>query len=648
MAEEPNAFSALAIGPANPTPFPGPMFHGLNAIINPFKSPPSSPLRSQHHASTAAAGGSGPSKQPAPALTAQAGETQAAGTPKLPKPAFAAPASTAPAQTAPEGTIPPSENQKMPTAVKAAAAGSSVLANQTSGVSPTLPAVPTLPAAAAQPTLASSSLPAPAPAPAPSDNNSRNLLSSAPTSTSSVAAAVPTQAVQRVSKPAQAVTATTAAPSAALPAVAAAAAVPAPSATQAELQTPAAATQQTSQPELQSSQPPVLPGPANLQSASAPIAHVPAAAATPPAPVVAAVPTKAPAAAAVPAAAAPVAAAVLTNAPAATAGNKRPASKRNWDVMTQPEPAAAPEVGTAVAAAATFLPPAVGQTTSATQQLGPEPSTSDTKQRATPAAAGAVQMPIPAPPQVAQSTTAASQAGMLQSLQSGSALEAAKLAASKALAGKELAAKLAADFAQQHRSKQSTAPSVAALPTHLPTHLPAPMDLSAAVKAAAAAAAEKVLGSEAARAKAAAEKLIHEQALKAKQSVQSSGDTHTARMEALRLRNAARKDSPQALAVLPIAMPEPQLAAKVALPPKHSELQDLEQSQGGSRPNKKRGRESQQGAVWDLDTAENLPGPPAVFAAKGDKGRGRTDSPASAGSRDSYRQRRGSADSLQV
>ena len=630
MADKPNAFSALAINP--PDPFPGPMFSGLNAITNPFRSPPSSPLSSRHQAGTAAASGSGSFAQPVLALTAQA-----AGPLAFAKPSSAAAVSIAPVQTAPESVAPASGNQQMS---KAGVAGSSVLANQTSIISAALPAACTLPAADAQATLASSSPPVAAAVAVPPQNNKGNLLSSAPTS-SPAAAVVPAQAVQHGSKPAQAPAVTAAAPSAALSAPAAvpapvailpaAAAVLPPSATQANLHTPPAASQQTSQPKLQGSQPPVLPAPTNMQSL--------------------------PAAAAAPIAAAPIAAAVLANVPtaAAAAASNRPASKRKWDVMRQPQPATAthaatPQVGIANAAAASRPTPAVVQTMSATPQARADPLASATNQCSTNAAAvGLVQLPTSLPQQAVQGAVAARQAATLPALESASAAEAAQTAASKALAGKELAAKLAADFAQQHRSKQSLAPSTAALRSHLPV----PVDLSATVKAAAAAPAEKVLGSEAARAKATAEKFLHEQALKAKQNVQSSGEMHTARMEALRLRNAAREESPQTPAVLPVAavpaaIPEPQLAATAALPPQYSELQDLELSQGGSRANKKRGREPQQAAFWELDTAEVLPGPSFDFAAKGSKSQGRTDSPASTGSRDTHRQRKRSAVSPQV
>lgn len=236
--------------------------------------------------------------------------------------------------------------------------------------------------------------------------------------------------------------------------------------------------------------------------------------------------------------------------------------------------------------------------------------------------------------------------------------ETAGAAASKALAGKDLAAKLAADFAQQHRSKQSSVGTTAG-------QHPVPINLSVAL---ASAVTEKVLNDRdfnerAVRAKAAAEKHIHEQAVRAKQSLQgvrSSEDVHAARMEALRLRNAARHDSPQAPPVLPVdhadqptaataAMPDAQpAAAPAAAPGPSTKSQTLPgASIADSRLTKKRGREEDHMPWVGQEAALELPGPPAGNAASLSR-RERTASPASAGSRDSLRRRGHSADSRQV
>lgn len=254
----------------------------------------------------------------------------------------------------------------------------------------------------------------------------------------------------------------------------------------------------------------------------------------------------------------------------------------------------------------------------------------------------------------------------LPASQASSTAEAAAAAAGQAfaLAGKDLATKLAADFAQQHRSKQSVVATTAGLIGKHPTSL----DVSVAL---AAAAAEKVLNERAlseqevneraVRAKAAAEQHIHEQAVRAKQSVQgmrSSEDVHAARMEALRLRNMARHDSPQAPAVLPAAadqptnmtaaMPDTQpAAAPAAASGLSAKSQTSEASLADSRLKKKRGRDEDLPPVGQ-EAALGLPAPPAGPVALLSHRRERAASPASAGSRDSLRRQGHSANSRQV
>lgn len=272
---------------------------------------------------------------------------------------------------------------------------------------------------------------------------------------------------------------------------------------------------------------------------------------------------------------------------------------------------------------------------------------------------GAVQLPIPGPPPAGQAAKGMNQtAAPSPASQPPSAGETAQATASKALAGKDLAAKLAADFAQQHRSRQSAVAAVVgsqtavAVAAAMATQAAAAVDVSAAIKAAAASAAEKVLQDRAARAKAAAEKHIHEQVLRAKQSVQSSGDVHAARMEAIRLRNAARHGSPQAPAVLPAAAdqaaatavePEPQLRAQGAALHHLAKSQHPESiSDDNSRSRKKRGRDEDHVAPVEHGTELDLPGPPAHRVADLSSRRRsrRSNSPASAGSRDSLRRQR--------
>ena len=541
--------------------------------------------------------------------------------------------------------------------------------------SPT-PAATTVRAAAASPAgqddrTASTAVPAPA------HNTDSIPFSMTPAASAAPAIVAAAQAAPQIRNPVQAEAATASA--SALPSTAV------PSAAEASLQVGPSLAPAPGLPSFKptAASAPPIPAAISLQlaavAASVAAAVTAAAANRPLASVAAAVPL---AAAAVPTAAAnlplasvsaavPATAATLPPAsvpaavPAAAAGN-RPASKRKWDVMAQPQPdaatataaAAAPHAVTSGIAAASHPPPLVALfPKEPTAQARHKPLESGAEPLASSGATGPVQLPIPGPPQASQaamgvSLTSLVSAAALPVSQPPNATEAARAAASKALAGKDLAAKLAADFAEQHRSKQSVVASPAG-PSGMQA---APVDVSLAFKVAAAAAAEKVLQERAVRAKAAAEKHIHEQAMRAKQSVLSSGDVHAARMEALRLRNAARHDSPQPPAVLPAAAdlatavaPEPQLAVQAAAHQHPGKSQHPEAMLGDSRSKKKRGRDEDHIPSVQHETAVDLPGPPADLGANlSNREKQRTDSPVSAGSRDSLKRQAHSSDSRQA
>ena len=224
-------------------------------------------------------------------------------------------------------------------------------------------------------------------------------------------------------------------------------------------------------------------------------------------------------------------------------------------------------------------------------------------------------------------------------------------------AGKELAARLAAEFAQQHRSNQSLAAAGKIPPVSgINAAKALPASIAEAVKAYEAA--QKSIDEKASEATAAAEKLIHEQALKAKHSVQGNGDTHAARMEAIRLRNLARHDLPQ-----PIVLPNPPVqpiptAVAAAQPLAVTQPAVTNQSddpspaaatpQGKSKSRKKRGRKSNPGPAGEGEAVPDLPGAPAEFVARGSGSRLRTDSPASASSHEHVRKSTHSPSSHQV
>ncbi|KAL0021307.1 hypothetical protein WJX77_002019 [Trebouxia sp. C0004] len=367
----------------------------------------------------------------------------------------------------------------------------------------------------------------------------------------------------------------------------------------------------------------------------------------------------------------------------------RNASKRKWDAMTRPKtasvtvltaaapaapvpsssaaattnsPAAPTGAGTATiltppalpAATAQALPAGAERALAAAQHNAPQRSTSailpaavKSSSQAACEAAGShlgrapLCIPVPAAAQLsavpgtmpipAHSTTlsqnpsfqpiSASEAGQPQPV--SQALE----AASKALAGKEIAAKLAAGFAQQHRSGLSL--TARTLPTNtISSGVPAPINLSEAVQVAAAAAAEK---------------LIRDQASNARLSVQSSGDTHAARMEAIRLRTLARHDVPEPVA-LPPPPPQPdtpavaaadrlQPAAQASAAADQSQDSPRTSSKGKSKARRKRGRELPQ-VPWE-PKMPGLTGIPGESAVSGARGRRRTDSPASGDTWDS-------------
>lgn len=305
-------------------------------------------------------------------------------------------------------------------------------------------------------------------------------------------------------------------------------------------------------------------------------------------------------------------------------------------VATSSSQTALPPSSQAAVAASSQLP-LISQTGPAQGQLGTDLGTLPIP------ASGQVStvpgtVPIPAPP------TVLPEKPLSQSIRVSEATHLQP--ASKALeAGKEMAAALAAGFAAQHQSGLSLAPKTTVASVGHSTAA-APIDLSDAVKMAAAAAAEKIIKDKAVKARAAAEKLTHEQALKAFHSVQSGRDTHAARMEAIRLRNLARHDVPESTSLPPPPAQQNEATAVVAAHPSQPATQaaatsDLSQdshrssSQGKSRTGRKRSRELNQGVSWEAEPVPDLPGAPVEFVARGTASRLRTDSPASGGSRDS-------------
>ena len=724
MADAPNPFQALVT--AEQPSAAKPMFAGLNAIVNPFQSPSSSPPRPQSHTATAGLGASAPASDapnssvadplvnadtsrvapitlfqqalasaslavaggasasashvqnpvaaiPAPALHGAGSCTGAPVSPNQHGSASAATGSSIPGSSTP-ACIPAAtpvistvalpvvgrHNAAAPTSMAAAAHSKSSMsvsmapaahltAQESSRTSDSAQAeVATASAASALPSLASAAVPSAAAA-----NLQRVFFPAAPLglqglNPSGASAPLAPSAPLAAVLPMTSVTASVPATAANLPTTTITATVPAanlPPSSRAAAGTAAA----------------------NLAPAST-AAVVPAASAnSPPASAAAAGPaTKPPpasAAAAGPATNLPASltAAVVPAAPAslllhstaaavpAAAAGSRPASKRKWDVMAQPPPDGATATSAAAAAAASHavasgiaaggLPPPPGSLLPAGSTIKSSHGSLVTGTQ--PPASSTIQLPTPGPPPDGLAAVDVSHFGSLAAAplpasQVASAAEAAQAAAGKALAGKDLAAKLAADFAQQHKSKQLAVTTAAGSNGQQA----APVDVSIAIKAAAAAAAEKVLQERAVRAKAAAEKHIHEQALKAIHSVQSSGDVHAARMEALRLRNAARHGSPQAptdQVATTAVVPEPQLTAHVS--PQHpARSQHPEALSDDSRSKKKRGRDEDHAAFVEHGMETVLPGPPPdPVADLSRRRRESADSPASAGSRDSLR-----------
>ncbi|DBA73152.1 TPA: hypothetical protein ACH3X2_010087 [Trebouxia sp. C0005] len=316
---------------------------------------------------------------------------------------------------------------------------------------------------------------------------------------------------------------------------------------------------------------------------------------------------------------------VQTQAADSAAVPVRNASKRKWDAMTRPKTASV-----TVLTAAAPVAPVPSSSTAATINSTAAPTDVGTASAATsPALPAATAQALPAGAEHALAQKPCSQSVNVseasQPQPASQTLEAASKqieAASKALAGKEIAAKLAAGFAEQHRSGRPT--TARAPPTNtISSTAPGPINLSEAVQIAAAAAAEK---------------LIRDQASKARLSVQSSGDTHAARMEAIRLRNLARHDVPEAVA-LPLPPPQPDTTAVAAVDRPRPAAQasaatDQPQSspsnssKGKSKARKKRSRELAQ-VPWDTEEMPGLRGNPVEFAMSGAGGRSRTDSPAS-------------------
>jgi len=205
-----------------------------------------------------------------------------------------------------------------------------------------------------------------------------------------------------------------------------------------------------------------------------------------------------------------------------------------------------------------------------------------------------------------------------------------------------MAAKLAAGFAEQHRSGVSTTARALPTTTNISSGAPAPITLSEAVQIAAAAAAEK---------------LIRDQASKARLSVQSSGDTHAARMEAIRLRNLARRDVPEPIALPPpppqpdttavAAVDRPQPAAQASAATDQPQNSPRNSSKGKSKARRKRHRELPQ-VPWEIEEMPGLVGKPGESGMSGAGGRRRTDSPASGDTWDTVRQQAHSPGTRQV
>ena len=330
----------------------------------------------------------------------------------------------------------------------------------------------------------------------------------------------------------------------------------------------------------------------------------------------------------------------------------RNASKRKWDAMTRPKTAsvtvltaAAPVAPVPLSSTAALINSTAAPTDAGTASTATPPALPAATAQAVPAGAeralAAAQNNAMSQNPCSQSVTA-SEGGQPQP--ASQALDAASNqseAASKALAGKEIAAKLAAGFAEQHRSGTST--TARPLPTNtISSGVPAPINLSEAVQIAAAAAAEK---------------LIRDQASKARLSMQSSGDTHAARMEAIRLRNLARHDVPEPIALPPpppqpdtttaAAVDRPQPAAQASAAADQSPNSPRNSSKGKSKARRKRGRELPQ-VPWETEQMPGLTGNPVESAMSGASGRRRTDSPASNDTWDTVRQQAHSPGAQQV
>ena len=208
-------------------------------------------------------------------------------------------------------------------------------------------------------------------------------------------------------------------------------------------------------------------------------------------------------------------------------------------------------------------------------------------------------------------------------------------------AGKELASKLAADFAQQHRSSESLAAKTAPV-TAVPPQQAVSFDIKEAI--------------------AVAEKLIHDQALKAKQSVQGGEESHAARMEAIRLRNMARHDAPQPVTLPPPpshSSPVPVAPLNPMQAPPQAEIATQSQEATGtfapaegkrlqSRKRRRARRSSNQEASWVPEAVPEVPGAPAEFVARGSIVGSHSDSPASNDSRGTVRKQIQSLDRHQV
>lgn len=643
MAKSPNPFAA--IHNAEPPSFPGPMFSGLNAIVNPFSglNATVNPFSTSRPSSAAAVTRSAPAATDAAdthaaTTTAAASATATATTGAKPLPAATA--------AAPSSGAPATATLAVPTGVAAQPPPSTSATAVTAGV-PEMTCCPLSQVAntlemlstdvLSQPSTTAPAQPTPA-VPAGDLSLSLQPATEAAKAAGAAAAAAPAAGVAIMgTAPLLADT------SAALSQTQAADSAAVPVRNASKRKWDAMTRPETGSVTVLAAAAPVAPAPsssaaATINSTAAPTGAVTATTLTPPA-------LPAATAQALPAGAERPLAAAQHNAPQrATAAIL--AAAVIPVAVTSSSPVAAPAQPAAAAAADSSQLHLSVQSEPAGSHLSRAPQCMPVSAAAQLSIVPGT-MPIPAHPAALPknpSFQSVSASETSQPQPASQALEAASKhieAASKAVTGKEMAAKLAAGFAEQHRSGLSL--TARTVPTNtVSSGVPAPINLSEAVQIAAAAAAEK---------------LIRDQASKARLSVQSSGDTHAARMEAIRLRNLARHDVPEPIALPPppphpdttavAAVDRPQPAAQASAAADQSQNSSRTSSKGKSKARKKRGRELPQ-VPWETEQTPGLTGNPGELAAPGAGGRRRTDSPASGDTWDTVRQQAHSPGKPQV